>query len=401
MKTNLPQQPPSLPNSAVLPDYTGGSIVNLMSSITGALGGGDRHYPPLYALEPGLLATGNIVLLVVDGLGYEFLERAGPGGALHRHLHSRMTSVFPSTTASAITTFLTGLAPQQHAVTGWHMYFRELGSVVAVLPFRPRYGGPSLKAAGISPKDLIGHSPVFDRIGTPGWVVSPERIVHSEFNVAHSGRARRRGYESLGGMFGEIRAALAEPGPERRFVYAYFPELDSLSHEYGTASAETAACFAGLDAAFGRFLEDVAGSGSTILVTADHGFIDVQPEQCIDLADHPALAETLALPLCGERRLAYCYVRPDKRSRFERYSRGELGHALDLFTGKALVEKGYFGLGKPDPRLLQRIGDYVLVMKDGWTIKDRVAGEVHHTLVGVHGGVTAAEMYVPLVVATV
>jgi hypothetical protein len=112
-----------------LPDYGGGSLVNLMSSISTALGGGSP-YPPLAALPPASLAGArHLVLLVVDGLGHDFLS--GRDGALRRHLRGPLTSVFPSTTASAIPTFLTGLAPQQHGLTGWNMYFREIGAVVA------------------------------------------------------------------------------------------------------------------------------------------------------------------------------------------------------------------------------------------------------------------------------
>ena len=95
-----------------LPDYRGGSLVNLMSSITTALGS-SSPYAPLTALLPAALADArHLVLLVVDGLGHDYL--LGRDSALRRHLRSPLTSVFPSTTASAIPTFLTGLAPQQH-----------------------------------------------------------------------------------------------------------------------------------------------------------------------------------------------------------------------------------------------------------------------------------------------
>ncbi|MGH9893183.1 MAG: alkaline phosphatase family protein, partial [bacterium] len=90
--------------AAPLPDYQGGGIVNLMASIVGAFGGDPGFYPPLDALDGARLrAHRNIVLFVIDGLGYEWLKRAGPGSALFRHTVGPITSVFPSTTASAIT----------------------------------------------------------------------------------------------------------------------------------------------------------------------------------------------------------------------------------------------------------------------------------------------------------
>ena len=72
------------------------------------------------------------------------------------------------------------------------------------------------------------------------------------------------------------------------------------------------------DAAFSAFLARAAGLDATVIVTADHGFIDSPPDRVIELDDHPALQATLRLPLCGERRAAYCYVQPGQAQDFER-----------------------------------------------------------------------------------
>jgi len=221
-ETGSTQDVPSL----TLPDYRGGSLVNLMSSITTALGG-TSPYPPLAVLPPQALAGArHVLLLVIDGLGLDYLS--SHDGALRRHLHGQLTSVFPSTTASAIPTFLTGLAPQQHGLTGWNMYFREIGAVVAPLPFRVRTGRHALREAGVTPASLFGLTPLFDRLPLPCHVVSPRSIIHSDFNVALSGRAKRHGYETLDELFALIKgllsidtppcllAAARQPGPRAR-----------------------------------------------------------------------------------------------------------------------------------------------------------------------------------------
>lgn len=384
----------------ILPDYHGGSIVNLMASIGGALGSENPIYAPLRQLEPAALAEArSIVLLVVDGLGYEYLTRAGAGGALHRHLRGRITSVFPSTTATAITAFLTGLAPQQHGLTGWHTYFREVGVIAAVLPFRARYGGPSLSEAGIGLPALLGPRPLANRLRVPSHVVSPERIIHSEFNRAYSGVAQRHGYNAVGELFTAVERLLRQ-GSERKYIYAYYPDIDALGHEHGIGSRAVADLFAELDAAFGRFLAAIAGTGTAVVVTADHGHIDSGPERVIELDDHPGLAETLVLPLCGERRAAYCYVHPDREKQFLDYVATELGRYASLHASADLLRQGWFGLGQPHPRLLERIGHYTLVMKENYAIKDWLPSERHHVHIGVHGGVSEQEMYVPLIVAS-
>jgi len=385
----------TLETGLTLPDYDGGSLVNLMSSLATALGG-STPYAPLAMLPPEALAgVRHVVLLVVDGLGLDYLSRRD--GALRRHLHGQLTSVFPSTTASAIPTFLTGLAPQQHGLTGWNMYFREIGAVVAPLPFRVRTGRHALRDAGVTPATLFGLTPLFDRLPLPCHVVSPQQIVHSDFNVALSGRAQRHGYGTLDEMFAHIAGLLRRESPS--YVHAYWPQLDSLAHEFGIGSAEVAEAYAALDAGFESLIDVARSTGSRLIVTADHGFIDTSADDTIDLDDHPALRDTLLLPLCGEPRVAYAYVRAGRAAQFEAYVNARLADRVRLFKSEILLQQGWLGPGKPHPALVDRIGDYVLIPRGNAILRDWLRGEERYTHVGVHGGTSAAEMTVPLVLA--
>jgi hypothetical protein len=335
---------------------------------------------------------------VIDGLGYDYLAGAGADGALQRRLKARLTSVFPSTTATAVTTFLTGVGPQQHALTGWNMWLRELGCLATTLRFRPRHGGEPLSKAGIAPNSVFATEPMFDRLAAPAYVVSPAEIVDSDYNVAHCGRALRRPYKELPEMF-SAAAEILRAGSERKFIHLYTGELDAAAHTFGSASAEVQQKFRQIDAAFARFIEEIAGTDTVVVAAADHGFIDSPKTACIELEDHPPLAQTLMLPLCGERRVAYCYVWPGQGAVFEHYVQTRLSHCTELYRSRDLIAQGWFGLGPENPRLAERIGEYTLVMKDDYTIKDWIPGERPHLTLGVHGGVSAAEMYVPLIVA--
>ncbi|UCE89128.1 MAG: alkaline phosphatase family protein [Pseudomonadota bacterium] len=382
----------------VRPDYQGGSIVNLMSSLIAALGGKPGVHPPLREHPIRSLATStNVVLLVIDGLGHEFLMRHGRDTMLAANLLGRLTSVFPSTTATAITTFLTGEAPQQHAITGWHMYLRELGCVATVLPFKPRHGSSTFE--GVDPAQLFGHVPVFDRIDVASHIISPDWIIDSEYNLAHSGAARRHGYSTMDQMF-EMLASAVERAKVCQYVYAYWPELDRLAHEYGISSGEVAAHLRELDAAFAALLERIAGTNTTLIVTADHGFVDVSDDGRMNLTDYPDLAQDLWMPLCGESRVAWCYVRPGKFEDFAARVDEKLGHRAVLYDSGELVAQGWFGLGDAHPRLAERIGTHALLMADGCILKDWLPNERPYQHAGVHGGTSADEMYVPLIVAT-
>ena len=369
-----------------------------MASLILDLGGASNGYVPLRAFEPGYMRQyRNIVLLVIDGLGHQYLAQAEAGSTLRAHLQDRITSVFPTTTATAITTFLTGLAPQQHGLTGWHTWFRELGCVLSVLPTRPRHGGATLRDAGINAARLFDHVPVFDRLSAGSHVISPQHIAHSDFNLAHSGQADVHAYQTLEQLF-ELIAGVVRASGERTLVYAYWPDMDRIAHEYGSSSDAAHSHLAELDAGFLQFLGHIDGSDTLVIVTADHGIIDTGKERVIDLGEHPAMAGTLVLPLCGEPRVAYCYVRPDRRHDFEHYVGTELASYTTLWPSAELVARNYFGLGTPHPRLHERVGDYTLIMKDNYVIKDWLFGEKHYAQIGVHGGLSEQELYVPLIV---
>jgi len=110
----------------MLPDYAGGSLVNLMASLVHACGGTPAH-PRLK--DVSFEKARNIILLIIDGLGDRLLMQRAAGGELARRRRGTLTSVFPSTTASAITTSYTGRTPLEHGLTGWFTYFGEAGCV--------------------------------------------------------------------------------------------------------------------------------------------------------------------------------------------------------------------------------------------------------------------------------
>jgi len=383
-----------------LPNYRDGSIVNLMQSILaglGASGAGGGAHGHLADLAPAEVADArHVVLLVVDGLGRAQLE-SGPAPALRASLRGTMTSVFPSTTASAVTTFLTGLAPVEHAVTGWFMWLRELDSIVAPLPFTTRAGGAPLGSLGIAPADVFAGPSVFERVRVDCHAVQPADLVDSPYSRAHTRGAAPRGFEGLGALVDSI-VDIVRYARRRTYVSAYWPLLDTLSHEFGASSVESRRHLAEIDLCFARLRAALAGSGTLLVVTADHGFVDIRPESRLDADSVPGLAPMLSRPLCGEPRLAYCYVRGEHRAEFAERATEGLDGAARVVDSASMIDAGWFGLAEPHPRLRERVGDFALVMRDDYAIRDRIADEKPFRHVGVHGGVSREEMQVPLVV---
>jgi hypothetical protein len=384
--------------SITLPDYSGGSIANLMRTIGDACGARSPVQAPLdprYGLNSQTLSkTRNIVLLVVDGLGAHQLESRG-SGVLHKHSGQRLTSVFPSTTAAAIPTFMTGLTPAQHALTGWHMWLDELQAVTAILPLTPRVPPPFKAPAASLPARLFDHRPIYAGMHRSAWVVSPQEIAYSPFNAYHSCGADTLAYADLDGLLHMVSGLVQVPG--RKFIYAYWPTLDSTAHRFGVGSEEVRATLDRFCSGFDAMLETIRGSDTQILVTADHGFIDSPADRVIQLDNHPELADMLARPLCGEQRVAWCYLKPGAATDFEHCVRRRLGDRAKVVSRETMLQEEWFGPGPAHPKLASRIGDFALIMQGNWSIKDCLPGEQAHSVIGVHAGVSANEMLVPLV----
>jgi hypothetical protein len=370
----------------------------LIASLAAARGAATRH-APLVALPPERIGSArNVVFLLVDGLGYNYLADRGRGGALCEHLAARITSVFPSTTASAITTTFTGASPQEHGLTGWFTWFPEIGTIAAPLPFRRRGDDTPLTELGVRPQQVFDTPSLLDAMDCRRIVVSQRRIVDSDYSRHFGGGAERRSYDHLSELVEAVVAAV-RAGPERKYVYAYYPDFDAVAHRHGVGSTQAAARLQAVDAAFAELLRRLSGTDTALVVSADHGFIDTPAHEALDLERYPELAALLERPLSGEPRVAFCHVRPGAAETFVARAAALLEDYADVRASAELVRAGWFGPGVEHPQLRARIGDVALVMKRHATLKDHLPEEKRHVLIGNHGGVTADEMFVPLVLA--
>ena len=380
-----------------MPNYKDGSIVNLMSSVLKAYGY-ESKYEALEILKPDeLFESKNIVLIVVDGLGYEYLTKYGKGTVFNNYLKGKITSVFPATTATAITTFVTGVAPQQHAVTGWYVYLKELGLVTTILPFTPRCGGLSFGQIKINPEIIFNQKSVFEKIKANSYYIIHKDFLGSDYTVALSGRAKSVPFNSLTDFFRQIKQVLSST-KSKKYIYAYLHKFDSLCHEYGTKSAEVFAYFKKLNKKLIPFLKSINGTNTTVIITADHGLIDTTESRIIKLKEHLEFVDTLTLPLCGDTRIGYCYVHPSKAKYFEEYVNKFFKNCCELYKAEDLIRTKCFGLFEPSENLFDRVGDYVLIMKENYIIRDFVLGEDEYFPKGNHGGVSKEEMFIPLIV---
>jgi hypothetical protein len=337
--------------------------------------------------------------MIVDGLGVESLARHLAEGRgknfLGRAPHRTISTVFPATTAAAITTFTTGASPAEHGILGWHLHLADLGIVSTILPATTRLGVP-LAPAEFSLREYLAIPSHVESVRCRTHLLSYGTIPQSRFSQAGTRWTESSSFTTLRGLERQVLAFARGRGPG--LALAYWPHYDSLCHELGTLDSKTRRHLDEVDAMLGRLADSARDGRTTLIVTSDHGLEDSAPSCRVELRDVPGLYDSLATLPSGDARGVHCFVRPSKVREFLRIVERRLSQASVCLRGEDLIGRGVFGPGAPHPSLQARVGDYVLLARDGTAFAATPRGVKTHFKVGNHGGMSATEILVPLFV---
>jgi hypothetical protein len=335
----------------------------------------------------GLPAVDSAVVVLIDGLGVEALRaRAGHArtlvGALGRS--DVIESGFPSTTASALATLTTGLPAGQHGLVGYSVLDPAHDRIVNQLSGWDERMDPLLWQP---------HPTLFETAATAGFdpvVIGPARYRDSGFTRAVLRGARYLPAASIGER---MRLAAVEAGTAGRLIYVYVPELDKAGHAHGWQSAQWTAALETTDAAV-RELAASLGKRTGLLVTADHGVLDVPPHSHVLVDRVPALVDGVRF-VAGEPRALQLHLEPgadvDRLLTAWRESEGERAW---IATRDEAIAAGWFGVVSPE--VLPRIGDILVAARKGIAYYDGRAGSSGRAMIGQHGSWSPAELRVPL-----
>jgi len=382
----------------ILPDYKGKSIVNLMSSIANNFGKKHKYKELDYLSSSELEKFKNIVLIVIDGLGYNYLVRHNDS-FLFNNLRSSITSTFLSTTACANTVFSVGYPAQQHAITAWNVNLKEVGAIVTVLPFHTRYKSECLTKYNFDINQIMDIEPFHKGFNAKCFTLIDKKFVDSSFTRYISQGTNIIPISSYKNAFVKLKKLIKRKSSNRRFIHTYLPEFDSLIHKNGVKSKVVEDLFFDLDKRVRKLVNAIKGTNTRVIVVSDHGLIDCPKKSIIWVEDIKGMKECLTIPLTGESRVRNCYVRPSKVKDFEKIVKNKLSKYCWCFKGEKLIKDNLYGLGKPNKRLFDRIGDYVLIMKKNYALKDKLSNhkKTDKPLLAKHGGVSSDEMFIPLI----
>jgi predicted AlkP superfamily pyrophosphatase or phosphodiesterase len=363
----------------VLPAYGGACIAGLVP----ALRSRRAARPPW--LPAQLAQADQVLLLVLDGLGWEqLLDHRAEAPTLAAAEGGPITSVAPTTTATALTSITTGRPPAEHGVLGYRLALPPDGAdgsrpVLNVL--RWSAGTADLRAR--LPAPSLQPCPPF---GVPGVaVVTRSEFAPTGFTAVHLSGTRLVGWRVPSTLVVEAHRLLRGGEP---LVYAYYDGLDKVAHEHGLGEHYRAELRA-VDRLVGDLVDGLP-PGAALVVTSDHGQVDVEDGPRLPGPELMAATELVS----GEGRFRWLHARPGAADDLYKMAQESYADEAWVRRREQVVDEGWFG-GPLEARVAERLGDVAVVARAPVAYLDPAdPGETR--LLARHGSLTSAEMLVPL-----
>lgn len=358
-----------------LPDYSGACTANVVPELIKQLMG-----RPIAAWmpEPVRGAT-QIVLLVIDGLGWNQLTKRVPlAPTLAGFEGGPITTVAPTTTATALTSIVTGRPPASHGLVGYRLAIGG-DQILNVL----KWTADDEDARQSVPPETFQRHPAFAGNTVP--VVTRNHFSGTGFTDASLQGANLVGYSAPSGLPLEVWRLIKEGEP---LVYAYYDLLDTVAHVHGFGDHYDAEFYT-----VDRLIRDLlAGlpSGTALVVTADHGQVEVGDNLVVV---KPEVDELVTL-YSGESRFLWLHAKEGQAEALLEQARQGHSDVAWVHSRQEVIDGGFYG-GPLSDEVTARLGDVALIpFAPVALVAANHNGE--NRLVCRHGSLTADEVLVPL-----
>jgi len=369
------------PSDAPAPTYGSTSLSDLLPAVAAGLG------VPGFASGLPLVPADRVCVFLVDGMGWELIKRHPEYAPFLTSLIAggrAITSGFPSTTATSLASVGTGLTPGLHGLAGYTVAVPGAGYLMNQLRWQPP----------VEPTSWQPYPTVFEQVQAAG--VATCQVSSPLFSTTPLTQVALSGGTFLGRTTGEERMDLAAQWlgeHDRALVYTYVSELDGAGHRFGVDSDEWRMTLNTVDRLVQRLAEQLPPR-SALYVTADHGMIDIAPEDRVDFDEDWELSAGVAL-LGGEGRARHVYAVPGAAADVFTVWSEVLGDRMWVATRDQAIAAGWFG-PVVDERVYLRIGDVVAAARDDVAVIASRSEPGESSMVGLHGSMTPVEQLVPL-----
>ena len=335
----------------------------------------------------------NVIFLILDGLGEHLLNAISPEGYLSKNKIDCVTSVYPSTTTAALTTYYSGKPPYETGWIAWSQYFKEYGRALDMFSHNESYLGEPLKKPLIDVyKTVVNYESIFDKIenaspNVKAYEIEPE---YAEKMAKRSIRAN-----NIDDIIMNINDICTMPG--KKFMLAYCDNPDGLLHKFGTTSQEVKEFVKETEEKIKKMAQNF-DEDTILIISADHGHKDI--EKAYTLLDYPEIQECLIIPPSLESRALSFWVKEEMKDLFVQRFNKIFKNEFWLMTKDEFLNKYHFlGNGDKHYKIDDFIGNYVALSVAGSIIRiETFLAEGKPVKKSTHCGLTKEEMEVPVIV---
>lgn len=376
----------------VLPDYNN-SILNTINSILKNYNVKTK-YQGLEILDKILEKKyKNIVFMILDGMGEHILNNASPDGFFKQNQKQVITSVYPSTTTAAMTTYYSGRPPIE---TGWiamSQYFKEYGRAMEMMREIDSYTKEKYTEAQIDVfNDIVGYKTIYDKIEEASPDVKAYEVSPAYCKI----RSKRScNADSIDLICEQIQSICTNN--DKNFIFSYIEKPDTLLHKYGCKSKEVKEFIIHAEEKIKQMCKNLKDTSTLVIVSADHGHKDIN--RIYTIADMKDIQECLYLPPSLEARVVSFWVKENKKEEFEKLFKNYFEGEYLLYTKEEFLNKNFLGYGEKHPKVDDFIGNYIALSISDSIIKlGTKLTKPKEDKKSTHCGLTPDEMEVPLIV---
>ena len=325
--------------------------------------------------------------------GEHILKNISSDGFFSKNKLDIVTSVYPSTTTAALTTYYSGRPPFETGWIAWSQYFKEYGRALDMLPRKESYYGDKIKNPRMDVfETVVNYETIFERIEKASKHVKAFELLPT-YAEKRSNRSLRA--ENIDDVINGIEDLLEMSSDN--FIFAYVDNPDGLLHKFGTDSEEAKNYILETEKKIQELCKGV-NEDTLVIISADHGHKNI--EKVYQILDYPEINECLIMPVSLESRAVTFWVKENMKKEFEERFKNAFGDEFLLMTREEFLEKHFLGYGEKHPKIEEFIGNYIALSVAGSIIRlETYLAEGKTVKKSTHCGLTKEEMEVPVIVA--
>lgn len=350
-----------------------------------------------------------VVLIFLDGFGWKaFNKYNSKYGFLTKNkgvIATKLSTQFPSTTASEITTLHTGMSVEEHGIYEWFFYEPIVDTII--LPLKFSYMADLQKESLskiINSKKIFNFSTIYQKFNKKkirSFVFQPDDYAKTSYSSIFLSGSEVIAYKSLyAGMENLFKRIQLDK--VKSYYHFYYSEIDNVGHLYGPNSKEFDLAVHNFFDAFNKIFsrdKKMKLSNTLCLITSDHGLIDIDPKETIYInLILPKISEFIKKNHAGELlvpaggcRDMFFYIKKENLIEAKNYIKNNLGEYVEVYTIDELISRNIFNKRKITQRFLDRIGNLIVLPKSNNSIWWYEKGKFEQKLFGHHGGLTKDE----------